>query len=56
MLYKVEIIETKDPIVQLASSKLSIEELLGNLLNETKGLKYQITLKILLKKNGHWRN
>ena len=56
MSYKVEIIETKDPIVQLASSKLSIEELLGNLLNETKGLKYQITLKILLKKNVQWRN
>ena len=44
--YKVEIIRRKDPIVQ----KLSIKDLFGNLLNETKGFKYQITLKVLLKK------
>ena len=29
---------------------MSIKDLLGNLLNETKGFKYQITVKILLKK------
>ena len=44
--YKVEIIKRKDPIVQ----KLSIKDLFGNLLNETKSFKYQITLKVLLKK------
>ena len=48
--YKVEIIERKDPIVQLEASKLSIKNLFSNLINETKGFKYQITLKVLLKK------
>ena len=50
MLYKVEIVEQKDPIVQLEGSKLSIKDLFSNLLNETKGFKYQITVKALLKK------
>ena len=50
MTYKVEIIEKKDPIVQLEGSKLSIKDLFNDLLNETKGFKYQITVKVLLKK------
>ena len=50
MSYKVEIVERKDPIVQLEASKLSIKDLLSVLLNETKGFKYQITVKVLLKK------
>ena len=50
MLYKVEIVERKDPIVQLEASKLSIKNLFSNLLNEMKGLLYQITVKVLLKK------
>ena len=50
MSYKVEIIERKDPIVQLEVSKLSIKDLFGNLLNVVKGFKYQITVKVLLKK------
>ena len=50
MSYKVEIIERKDPIVQLEASKSSIKDLFSNLLNETKGFKYQITVKVLLKK------
>ena len=50
MPYKVEIIEKKDPIVQLEASKLSIKDLFSVLLNETKGFKYQITVKVLLKK------
>ena len=50
MLYKVEIIEKKDPILQLEASKLSIKNLFSDLLNETKGFKYQITVKVLLKK------
>ena len=50
MLYKVEIVEKKDLIVQLEASKSSIKDLFSNLLNETKGFKYQITVKVLLKK------
>ena len=49
MSYKVEIIERKDPIVQLEASKLSIKDLFSDLLNETKGFKYQIIVKVLLK-------
>ena len=47
MSYKVE---RKDPIVQLEASKLSIKNLFSNLINEMKGFKYQITVKVLLKK------
>ena len=50
MPYKVQIVERKDPIVQLKASKLSIKNLLNDILNETKVFKYQITLKALLKK------
>ena len=50
MSYKVEIIEKKDPIVQLETSKLSIKNLFNNLLDELKGFKYQITVEVLLKK------
>ena len=57
MSYKVEIIEKKDPIVQLEASKSSIKDLFSNLLNETKSFEYQITVKILLKKHKlQWRN
>ena len=56
MSYKVEIIERKDPIVQLEASKSSIKDLFSDLLNETKGFKYQITVKVLLKKiQAQWR-
>ena len=50
MSYKVEIVERKDLNVQLEASKSSMKNLFSNLLNETKGFKYQITVKILLKK------
>ena len=50
MSYKVEKVERKDLIVQLEASKLSIKNFFGNLLKEMKGSKYQITVKILLKK------
>ena len=50
MLYKVEIVEKKDLIVQLEASKSSIKDLYSSLLNEIKGFKYQITANILLKK------
>ena len=49
MSYKVEIIEKKDPILQLEAYKLSIKNLFNNLLNELKGFKYQITVEVLLK-------
>ena len=51
--YKVEIVERKDPIVQLEASKLSIKNLFNDLLNELKGFKYQITVEVLLKKYKH---
>ena len=43
-------IKKKDPINQLKASKSSIKDLLSHLLNEAKGFKYQITLKVVLKK------
>ena len=39
MPYEAEIVERKDPIVQLKASKSSIKGLFSNLLNETKGFK-----------------
>ena len=45
-----EIVERKDPIVQLEANKLSTKDLFSNLINEMKGFKYQITVKVLLKK------
>ena len=53
MSYKVEIIEKKDSIVKLEASKSSIKDLFNDLLNETKGFKYQITVKVLFKKYKH---
>ena len=50
MSCKVEIIDKKVPIVQLEASKSSIKNLLNDLFNETKGFKYQITVKVLLEK------
>ena len=46
---KIEIIERKGSIVQLEASKSSIKDLFNDLLNETKGFKYHITVKVLLK-------
>ena len=43
-------IEKNDPIKQLEASKSSIKDLFSDLLNERKGFKYQITLKVTLKK------
>ena len=49
MSYKVEIIEKKDPILQLEAGKLNIKNLSNNVLNELNGFKYQITVEALLK-------
>ena len=50
MSHKVEIIERKDPIVQLEASKLSIKDLFSDLVKKIKSFKYQNTVKGLLKK------
>ena len=50
--YKIEIIEPKDPLAQLKASKSRIEDLFKDLLNEMKGFKYQITVKVLLSKHN----
>ena len=47
--YKTTLVQKKDPIKQLEASKSSIEDLFSDLLNETQGFKYQITLKVTLK-------
>ena len=52
MSYKVEIIERKDSIVQLEASKSSIKDLFSDVLNKTKGFRYQIIAKVLLKKKN----
>ena len=48
--YKVEIVERKNPIVQLETSKLRTKDLFSDLTNKITGFKYQITVKVLLKK------
>ena len=48
--YKIEIVDKKDVITRLKTSKISIKNLFSNLLLETKGFKYQITLQVLLDK------
>ena len=45
MTYKVELIDKKHPLSQLKVSKSSIKDLLNDLLDETKGFKYQIKFK-----------
>ena len=40
----------KNPTEQLEASKSSNKDLFSDLLDETKGLKYQITLKVIFKK------
>ena len=50
MSYKVELVEKKDLIEQLETTKSSIKDLFNDLLGETKVLKHQIIVKVLLKK------
>ena len=49
MLYKTELAEKKDLVIQLEASKSSIRDFFNNLLNKKGGFKYQFTVKILLK-------
>ena len=48
--YKVQVVDSRDPLVQLETSKSRIKELFKDLLNEMEGFKYQITVAILLTK------
>ena len=48
--YKIEIVNKRDPLVQLKFSKQSLIDLFKDVLNEMKGFKYQITLTVLLSK------
>ena len=48
--YKFEILEKKDSVKQWESSKSSIKDLFYDILNGTKGFKYQMTLKVTLEK------
>ena len=50
MSYKVELVAKKDSIEQLETTKSSIKDLFNDLLGETKVLKHQIIVKVLLKK------
>ena len=47
---KLKKLKEKDLIVQLEASKSSIKDLFNDLLNGTKGFKYQVTVNVLLKK------
>ena len=49
--YKVERVDSKDPLAQLQASKSSIKDLFKDLLDEIKGFKYQITVTVLLRKD-----
>ena len=50
MSHKVQIVDKKDLIVQIEASRSSIKDLFNDLLNETRGFKYQITVKVLLRR------
>ena len=57
MSYKVKLAEKKDPLTPLEAIKSSIKDLLSDLLNQTKGFKYQITLNVIFNKmQAKWRN
>ena len=49
--YRVEIVDKKDPMIQLYSSKGRIIKLFGELLSGMKGFQYQITLFVTLEKS-----
>ena len=54
--YNVEIIDFKDPLIQLEASKSSIKDLFKDFLNEIKGFKYQTSVKFLLSKEKENEN
>ena len=48
--FSIEIVDKKDPLMQLNSSKSSIKDLFKDLLHEMDGFKYQITINATLRK------
>ena len=48
--YSIEIVDKKDPLIQLNSSKSCIKNLFKDLLHEMKGFKCQITMNVTLNK------
>ena len=49
-IFSIEIIDSKDPLIQLNASKSSIKDLFKDSLYEMKGFRYQITMNISLSK------
>ena len=43
--------DLKDPLAELEASKSSIKDFFQDILNEIKGFKYQMTVKLLLRKH-----
>ena len=54
--YKIEIIDSKDPLAQLEASKSSMEGLFKDLLDDMESFKYQITVAVLLCKHKENRD
>ena len=54
IIYKIKIIDSKDPLAQLEASKSSIKDLFKDLLDEIKGFKYQTTVKVLFEYFYFW--
>ena len=49
--YQIEIIDSEDALAQLKASKSSVKDLFKDLLDEIKDIKYQITVRLLLRKH-----
>ena len=55
--YQVEIVDHKDPLIQLDASKSSIKDLFKDLLNKMKGFTYQIIVAFFVKQRKRkWRH
>ena len=49
--YKIEIIDSEDPLAQSEASKPRIKDFFKDSLDKIKGFKYQLTVKVLLSKH-----
>ena len=54
MSYRVKLVNRKDPIVQLKTSKTSIEDPFNDLFKETKSFNYQISENLVQKIQRQW--
>ena len=54
MSYKVEIVEKKDPLIQLEASKSSLKDLFNDFLDKTKGFKYQMSIISINNNDQKW--